>query len=75
MGIFFKKMSKKETENWEKGCVLGFYVFLIVLFINQIYYYFYESYLFPTSAILWIGLVSSFTWSSILNIKCKRKEC
>lgn len=75
MGIFFKKMSEKETGNWKKGCILGFYTLLITLLLNQTYYYILDSYLFSNFAIFWIGLVSAFAWSEILNIKpFKRSE-
>jgi putative flippase GtrA len=69
MGIFFKKMSGKEIDNWGKGCIFGFYTFLITLFINQTYNYILNSYLLSNFAIFWIGLISAFVWAFILNIK------
>jgi len=67
MGIFFKKMPEKETDNWKKGCILGFYAFLLVLFINQIYDNIFNSYLLSNFVIFWIGLGTAFVWSSILK--------
>ena len=74
MGIFFKKMSEKETDHWGKGCVLGFYAFLITLFLNQTYFYIFNSYLFSNFVVFWIGLVSAFAWSSIMNIKFDKEK-
>lgn len=67
MGIFFRKMSERETENWVKGCIVGFYVFLIILLANQIYFYIFNGFLFSNFAVFWIGLVSAFAWSFILK--------
>ncbi|KUP08720.1 hypothetical protein Q73_05945 [Bacillus coahuilensis m2-6] len=74
MGIFFKKMSEKETKNWKKGCVVGFYAFLIALFINQIYYNFFNSYFLSNFSVFWIGLISAFAWSFILNVKSVKRK-
>ncbi|GAE37206.1 hypothetical protein JCM9157_4474 [Halalkalibacter akibai JCM 9157] len=73
MGIFFKKMLKKETDNWGKGCILGFYAFLLVLFINQIYDFIFNNYLLSNFVIFSIGLGTAFVWSSILKF-IKRKK-
>ncbi|KHF39313.1 hypothetical protein LQ50_15580 [Halalkalibacter okhensis] len=67
--MFFKKVSKKETKNWEKGCIFGFYSFIMAFFINQIYVYFFSSYLFSNFAILGIGLLSAFAWSFFKNVR------
>ncbi|UOQ48779.1 hypothetical protein MUN88_01065 [Gracilibacillus caseinilyticus] len=72
MGIFFKKMSEIESKNWEKGCMVGFYTFLIALFANQLYFFIFKSYLFSNFAIFLIGLVAAFAWSFILNVKAAK---
>ncbi|UOQ84683.1 hypothetical protein [Gracilibacillus salinarum] len=72
MGIFFKAMSQKETKNWEKACMVGFYVFLISLFTNQLYFYLFHHYLLSNFAIFWIGLIAAFGWSFILNRKAAK---
>lgn len=33
---FFKKMSKFEQSNWGSGAMLGFYTYMLLLFINYI---------------------------------------
>jgi len=73
MGIFFRKMSKTDSENWNKACIFGFYIFLATLFIDGVYYYFYDSNAFSNSLIFWIGLISAITYEFILNHKAKRE--
>jgi hypothetical protein len=74
MGFFLKKMSEKETKNWEKGCIVAFYAFLIALFTNQIYYYIFNNYLLSNFAVFWIGLISAFAGSYIFNLKSRKKR-
>ena len=35
---FFKKMSTFEYSNWKKGAILGFFTYMLLLFINYTYF-------------------------------------
>ena len=34
---YFRNMSEIESINWKKGAILGFYIYMLLLFINYIY--------------------------------------
>lgn len=58
----------------EKGCIVGFFTLLIVLYTNQITFYFLNRYFISNFAVFWIGLIAAFGSSFILNVKTKRTE-
>ncbi|WP_449536393.1 hypothetical protein [Ferdinandcohnia sp. Marseille-Q9671] len=68
----FKNMSKTEQSNWRRGAILGFYTYMLLLFINYISYLISGSEIFTSFVIFWIGLVLAFVYEFILNIKSRR---
>lgn len=62
-------MTDKESNNWDKGCIVGFYVFLILLFIDHIYSYISNNGVFSNGVIFWVGLISVFAVGFILDMK------
>lgn len=67
-------MSTKESINWRKAAVLGFYTYMLLLFINYMYFLIYEIEPFSSFAIFWTGLVVAFGYEFILNLKSKMKN-
>ena len=70
---FFRKMAKNEQNNWRKGAILGFYTYMLLLFINYIYFLISGSEPFTSGVIFWTGLLIAFGYEFILNLKTKRK--
>ncbi|WP_235988874.1 hypothetical protein [Aquibacillus kalidii] len=62
-------MSSKEKANWDKSAVFGFYVYMLLLFIDQSYYLIIERSLISTYLIFWAGLILTFGHHFILNLK------
>ncbi|ASN05441.1 hypothetical protein [Virgibacillus necropolis] len=71
--MFFKSMTEKESANWKKGAILGFYTYMLLLAINQIYYLVFASNPFSSALIFWSGLIAAFGCEIIFNLKDKRK--
>ncbi|AXI09961.1 hypothetical protein CUC15_13960 [Oceanobacillus zhaokaii] len=69
----FKNMSQIESDNWNKSAVLGFYTYMLLLFIDQTYNLLFASNLFSSSVIFWAGLIVAFGTDFILNLTTKRK--
>ena len=70
---FFRSMSKIESINWKKGAILGFYTYMLLLFINYIYFLIYGIEPFTSVVIFWTGLLVAFGYEFILNLKSKMK--
>lgn len=70
---FFKSMNKKESLNWKKAAILGFYTFLLLLTVNYIFYLRMDKDLISSRSIFWSGLVVAFGYDAFLNIKDKIK--
>lgn len=70
---FFKSMSEIEFKNWNKSAVLGFYTYMLLLFIDQTYNLLFESNLLSSFIIFWAGLIVTFGYHFILNLKTKGK--
>lgn len=68
---FFRGMSKIELINWEKGAILGFYIYMLLLFINYIYSLIYGTEPITSVVIFWTGLLVAFGYEFILNLKSK----
>ncbi|RBP04840.1 hypothetical protein [Rossellomorea aquimaris] len=66
---FFKTMSPKEKANWNKGLVLGFYTYMILLFINYISSLILGRDLFTSAFIFFTGLIIAFGYEAYLNVK------
>ncbi|ALC85558.1 hypothetical protein AM499_06790 [Bacillus sp. FJAT-22090] len=70
---FFRKMSKIESINLRKGVILGFYTYMLLLFINYIYSLIYGIEPFTSIVIFWTGLLVAFGYEFILNLKSNMK--
>ncbi|WP_232321241.1 hypothetical protein [Sporosarcina ureae] len=66
-------MNKKESLNWKKAAILGFYTFLLLLTVNYIFYLRMDKGLISSRSIFWSGLVVAFGYDALLNIKDKIK--
>lgn len=66
---FFKTMSPKEKTNWNKGLVLGFYTYMILLFINYISSLILGRDLFTSAFIFFTGLIIALGYEAYLNVK------
>lgn len=70
---FFRNLSKIEQINWRKGAILGFYTYMLLLFINYIYFLISGIEPFTSVVIFWTGLLIAFGYEFILNLKSKMK--
>ena len=66
-------MSKIESINWRKGAILGFYTYMLLLFINYIYFLIYGIEPIASHVIFWTGLLIAFGYEFILNLMSKKK--
>jgi hypothetical protein len=64
-------MSKIESINWRKGAILGFYTYMLLLFINYTYFLIYGIEPFTSIVIFWTGLLVAFGYEVVLNLKSK----
>ncbi|MFJ7935574.1 hypothetical protein [Sporosarcina sp. NPDC096371] len=64
-------MNKKESLNWEKGAILGFYTYMLLSAINYFYYISTNNGIFSPSNIFWSGLLVAFLYDFIVNLKDK----
>ena len=71
---FFRNMSKIELINWRKGAILGFYTYMLLLFINYIYFFISGIEPFTSVVIFWTGLLVAYGYKFILNLKSKMKS-
>lgn len=69
----FKTMNKKESLNWRRAAILGFYTYLLLLTVNYISFLRMDKDLFSSHLIFWSGLVVAFGYDAFLNIKDKIK--
>ncbi|AYV71535.1 hypothetical protein C2H98_08020 [Niallia circulans] len=72
--MFFRKMSNREEANWRKGAIAGFYVYLLLLFINCISSSFFQKEPFSTTVIFWSGLLVAFGLDFILNLLSRKNK-
>lgn len=68
---FIKKMSESEQTNWKNGAVLGFYTYMLLLFINYISYLLSGSEPLTSGVIFWTGILIAFGYEFLLNLKSK----
>ncbi|EOR22486.1 hypothetical protein A499_17655 [Niallia nealsonii AAU1] len=71
---FFRNMSKVEVINWRKGAILGFYVFLLLLFVNYTSSLLFNKEPFTSTVIFWSGLLVAFGCEFILNLLSKKNK-
>ena len=69
--MFFRDMSNKEKMNFRKGVILGFYIYMLLLFINYASLLFDRNEPFSSFFIFWAGLLAAFGYEFILNIRAK----
>lgn len=67
----FKSMSEVESKNWNKGSVLGFYTYMLLLFIDQTYKLLFATNLLSSFIIFWTGLIVTFGYQFILKLRTK----
>lgn len=67
----FRNMSKRELINWKRGAILGFYTYMLLLFLNYIYFLIYGIEPFTSFVIFWAGLIIAFGYEFVLNFKSK----
>lgn len=70
---FFRKMSKTEQNNWRNGAILGFYTYMLLLFINYIYFLLFGSEPLTSFVIFWIGLLVAFGYEFFINLIAKMR--
>ncbi|PGN06281.1 hypothetical protein [Priestia megaterium] len=70
---FFKDASKWEHQNWNKAVSTGFYILLLLLFVNIIMYTYKGAELVSSSSMFWTGIVVTFGYQFILNRKSEKK--
>ncbi|MBN8211174.1 hypothetical protein JI666_20875 [Bacillus sp. NTK071] len=66
-------MTNRQVINWKKGAIIGFYTYLILLFINYTHNLIFTGDLFSSAIILWSGLIVAFGYEIVLNLNDKRK--
>ncbi len=71
--IFFKSMTNGQVINWKKGAIVGFYTYLILLFINYTHDLIFTGDFFSSAIIFWSGLIVAFGYEVVLNLIDKRK--
>lgn len=71
--IFFRKMSVLEQNNSRKGAILGFYTYMLLLFVNYSSLFIFGSEPLTSVVIFWSGLLVAFGYEFILNLISKRK--
>ncbi|EGQ18392.1 hypothetical protein HMPREF9372_3795 [Sporosarcina newyorkensis 2681] len=71
---FFRSMNKKESQNWRNGAVLGFDTYMLMLFVNYLYYLSMKKDFFSSHLIFWSGLLVAFGYDVFLSHKDKRQS-
>lgn len=71
---FFKDASKREHQNWNKAVSAGFYILLLLLFVNTLMYSYSGAELVLSSSMFWTGIVVTFGYQFILNRKSEKNE-
>ncbi|PFW52017.1 hypothetical protein [Priestia megaterium] len=71
---FFKDASKREHQNWNKAVSAGFYILLLLLFVNTLMYSYSGAELVLSLSVLWTGIVVTFGYQFILNRRSVSKR-
>ncbi|WP_347550036.1 hypothetical protein ABFG93_00495 [Pseudalkalibacillus hwajinpoensis] len=69
----FKSMTNRQMINWKKGAIVGFYTYLILLFVNYTHNLIFTDDFFSSAIIFWSGLIVAFGYEIVLNLNDKRK--
>lgn len=67
-------MSERESLNWKKGAIIGFYTYTLITAVNYFYYLVTGSSLFSPTFTFWIGLLAAFIFELIFNLKYKSQS-
>ncbi|MHA2961965.1 hypothetical protein [Priestia megaterium] len=70
---FFKDASKQEHQNWNKAVSEGFYILLLLLFVNTLMYAYNGAGLVSSFSMFWTGMIVTFGYQFILNKKSEKK--
>lgn len=70
----FKPMPKNEYDNWKKATILGFYTYMILLFINLVSELGFSRDFLSTGIVFLSGLAVAFAYQLILNLKDKKQS-
>ena len=68
---FFGNMSEIELVNWKRGAILGFYTYMLLLFINYIYFLISGIEPFTSVVIFWTGLIIALGYEFFLNFSLR----
>ncbi|WP_043979938.1 hypothetical protein [Priestia megaterium] len=69
----FKDASKQEHQNWNKAVSVGFYILLLLLFVNTLMYAYNGAELVSSLSMFWTGIIATFGYQFILNRKSEKK--
>ncbi|MGF9891966.1 hypothetical protein ABEX78_25205 [Priestia megaterium] len=69
----FKDASKQEHQNWNKAVSVGFYILLLLLFVNTLMYAYNGAELVSSFSMFWTGIIVTFGYQFILN-KVRKNE-
>ena len=70
----FKDASKREHQNWNKAVSAGFFILLLLLFVNTLMYSYSGTELVSSSSMFWTGIIVTFGYQFILNRKIEKNE-
>lgn len=70
---FLKDASQREHQNWNKAVLAGFYILLLLLFVNTLMYSYNGAELVSSSSMFWTGIIVTFGYQFILNRKSEKK--
>ncbi|KLV31868.1 hypothetical protein [Priestia megaterium] len=70
----FKDASKQEHQNWNKAVSAGFYILLLLMFVNTIMYADNGAELVSSSSMFWTGIIVTFGYQFILNRRSVSKR-
>lgn len=71
--MFFRKMNEQEARHAHKGMTFGFLVYMIVMGIQYVYHTVTAQYLFSPIVLLLSGLLASFGYEAVLNMKSTKR--
>lgn len=72
--MFFRKMNEDEKRHSAKGMQFGFLVYMMVTGTHYAYYTITEQDLISPIVLLLSGLIASFAYEAILNIKARNSR-
>ena len=70
---FSKDASKREHQNWNKAVSAGFYILLLLLFVNTLMHSYSGNELVSSSLMFWTGIIVPFGYQLILKRKSEKK--